>query len=91
MKTAPFTPEEVANLQAYQNAGIFHPFTCGNEKCRADLVPTTNGWICPRDGCGYTQNWAHEFMMDGSATRQKELWDAAIAQAEAEAGQDPAD
>lgn len=26
-----------------------------------NLVATENGWICPV--CGYTQNWAHLFMM----------------------------
>lgn len=70
--TAPWTPEEVEALNAYQEGGWFHPFTCG--RCRdADprwpspdehlLVATEAGWICPT--CDYTQDWAHEFMFTG--------------------------
>jgi hypothetical protein len=66
---APFTPEQVRNLFAYQQAGRFHPFTCGN---RGDgkhyengidlggLIPTVRGWVCMY--CDYKQDWAHEFM-----------------------------
>jgi hypothetical protein len=67
--TNPFTPEQVAEMEKYQRAGEFHPFTCGN---RGDgkhgdidgdtgiLVPTVRGWICRY--CDYTQGWAHPFM-----------------------------
>jgi hypothetical protein len=73
--TAPWTLEEVAALNDYQQNGRFHPFTCGND--RSDdvhvayaalhrdrdlglLVATAGGWHCPV--CGYFQNWAHDFM-----------------------------
>lgn len=60
MLKAPWTDEQVDHLNAFQRSGAFHPFTCG--KCRNDLVATTGGWICPTTDCGYTQDWAHEFM-----------------------------
>ncbi len=74
---APFTPEQVANLNAYQAARRFHPFTCGGDRKDADhvayqaqhprqdfgqLVATQQGWECPVPGCTYTQDWAHGFM-----------------------------
>jgi hypothetical protein len=69
---APFTPEQVANLEVFQRSGTMHPFTCAN---RGDgkhgnvdgdtgmLVPTVRGWICRY--CDYTQEWAHAFMARG--------------------------
>lgn len=69
MIKAPWTDEQVKNLNEFQQCGVCHPFTCGGKKdgkdCRADLVATKDGWICP-DGCGYKQDWAHESMADGS-------------------------
>lgn len=65
--TAPWTAEQVDSLNDYQQSGAFHPFTCGNDQCRAanrsPLTATPHGWVHP---CGYTQNWAHTFMADGS-------------------------
>jgi len=67
---APWTPGEVAKLAEWQNCGWVHPFTCG--ACRdtlgtdgneRKLVPTVRGWECPT--CDYTQNWCHQFMLDG--------------------------
>lgn len=69
---APFTDEQVKNLNAFQKAGYFHPFTCG--KCSCDLVATKDGWICPTEGCGYTQDWAHGFM--GSSRAMEILADS---------------
>lgn len=75
---APWTDEQVKNLNEFQTEGYMHPFTCGGKKdgkdCRSVLVATKDGWICP-DGCGYTQNWAHSFMLDGSYMKsQKETF-----------------
>lgn len=64
MKKAPWTPEEVVSLNGYQESGVFHPFTCGNDACRRDLIATEKGWIC--EGCLYTQDWAHLFMLNDS-------------------------
>lgn len=72
--TAPFTPEQVANLNNYQQSNVGHPFTCGNpDKTNEDhpdgnrgaLVATIKGWICPF--CLYTQDWAHAGMADARA------------------------
>lgn len=68
---APFTPEQVRQLDEWQHRADVHPFTCGN---RADgkhppestyrdhgaLRATVRGWICAY--CDYTQGWAHDFM-----------------------------
>ena len=53
---APWTDDQVATLNTYQQCGHFHPYTCGI--CRADLVATNDGWRCPADGCNYVQHWA---------------------------------
>lgn len=61
-----WTDEQVAELNKYQEAHEFHPYTCGNRndgnhKERFGdlgvLVATNYGWMCP--DCDYTQNWAH--------------------------------
>lgn len=59
---APFDEETINKLNIWQNRIDVHPLTCGNENCRAVLVATTKRWICP--ACNYTQNWAHDFMLD---------------------------
>lgn len=64
MITAPWTPDQVAALNEFQHLGQFHPFTCGNSshmEVSPVLVATVEGWQCP-SGCGYTQDWAPEFM-----------------------------
>lgn len=86
---APFTPDQVANLNEYQRSGTAHPFTCGSGnrldeahlvamRARGDhdagvLVAAEDGWHCPAVGCGYTQAWAHTGMADGT-------WVAALRQ-----------
>lgn len=65
----PWTPDQIKNLNEFQANRHMHPFTCGTAGCRADLVATAEGWTCP-NGCGYTQNWAHDFMLDGSWHKQ---------------------
>lgn len=65
---APWTEEQVINLNDYQKAGVMHPFTCANRgkdghSLFSTLIANTDGWNCPE--CDYTQNWAHDFMVDG--------------------------
>lgn len=65
MINAPFTPDQVTNLNRFQNRDDIHPFTCPGERleCERDrrLIATEDGWICP---CGeYQQLWAHEMMV----------------------------
>lgn len=70
LRRAPWTTEQVAALNRWQ-AGPMHPFTCfnwgdGSHRWATDLgvlVATEQGWVCP--DCNYTQDWAHEFMLDG--------------------------
>lgn len=70
---APWTPEQVANLNEWQEAGYVHPFTCGNDDlhdydsfmANKVLKATEQGWVCPNPNCGYTQDWAHDFMAEG--------------------------
>ena len=68
--TAPWTEEQVKNLNDFQMNSCCHPFTCGDDDCRKDdrspLTATVNGWTHP---CGYTQDWAHAGMADGSWRR----------------------
>lgn len=67
---APFTQEQVDGLNRWQAAGTVHPFTCGNrsghpmdpEGDYGVLVATPEGWVCRH--CDYTQNFAHDFMVD---------------------------
>lgn len=64
--TAPFSPPQIYELHRWQTAGWVHPFTCGGEHDpQVVLMPVRKGWICPA-GCGYTQDWAHAMMADGS-------------------------
>lgn len=73
---APFTNEQVDNLNRFQRFGIFHPFTCGNDDHEGNdrtLVATTEGWVCPKDGCGYTQKWAHGFMSEFTQKEEDEV------------------
>lgn len=63
--TAPFTPEQVVNLNRWQESGVVHPFTCGSEgkhEGHVSLVATESGWVCPK--CDYQQSWAHDFMAE---------------------------
>ncbi len=65
--SAPFTQQQVDNINAYQNSGFIHPLTCAGGSgvdCpsgeQQKLIATTNGMVCP--GCGGVQvdvpsNW----------------------------------
>lgn len=54
--TAPWSPEQVAQLSAYQRGGYGHPYTCGTDSKHPKLVPSKMGWHCV--ACDYTQDWA---------------------------------
>lgn len=69
MITIPWTDEQVAALNGFQRANVFHPFTCEyrSDHNMADggiLIATTGGFVCPYPSCEYTQHWAHELMAD---------------------------
>lgn len=61
---APWSTEQVANLNEFQSLALMHPFTCG--QCRADLRATEDGWVCDHCGGGVVQDWAWDHMADGS-------------------------
>lgn len=61
---APFTPEQVRALNAYQHSQRHHPFTCINRhdsEAERILVADSDGWHCPT--CDYRQTWAHPSMV----------------------------
>lgn len=60
---APWTKEQVKELNKFQANRKFHPFTCPNDHGHDErtLIAVCEGWKCPH--CDYTQDWAHHFMM----------------------------
>lgn len=68
MALAPFTLDQACSLNAYQRAGMFHPYTCGADSTHPPLVAVVDaGWVC--ETCGYTQNYALTWMADWSWQR----------------------
>ena len=68
---APFTEEQVENLNLYQISGVFHPFTSWGEvhsgkPGRTMLIATQQQWVCPDKNCDYTQDWVHSSMTNRS-------------------------
>lgn len=65
---APFTQQQAARMNAYQEMGIYHPYTCpqrgdGKHTTRNGvLLATTAGWICL--DCPYVQETVHEYVID---------------------------
>lgn len=64
---APWTAEQVTALNAFQQRGGMHPFTCGGDHAPGSpaLVAYADGWRCPQpygEACDYRQDWAHAFM-----------------------------
>lgn len=63
-----WSDETVAALKEYQESGVFHPYTCGNDSRHRELEPTKFGWKCL--DCDYTQNWFHSASADLENTRR---------------------
>lgn len=63
MVEAPWTPDQVASLSAYQACQYVHPFTGerGPNGEEIVLIATSGGWI-ERSGGPIVQTWAHDFM-----------------------------
>lgn len=65
---APFTDEQVAILNAYQQRDDVHPYTCeawhGEPAERRNLVATKDGWRCRH--CTYRQDWAHSIHFEAA-------------------------
>ena len=66
---APWTPEQVAALNRFQQYGGMHPFTCGRDHHGTNVVlmARPDGWHCSDPACGYRQDWAHAFMANPDA------------------------
>jgi len=60
---APFQPDQIDAINAYQQSRRFHPFTCQTGD-RGVLAATTQGLVCPY--CDYTQTWVYAWMADGT-------------------------
>ena len=66
MIKAPWTLEQVKNLEDYQNNGKVHQFTGKDSKGKkVNLIPTVDGWIAEPNGI-IIQNWCHHFMCNKS-------------------------
>lgn len=68
---APFTAQQVVELNRYQKDGATHPLTCGRRRTDAEhldgegvLEAYTGGMRCPY--CDYTQTYAFAFMLERS-------------------------
>jgi hypothetical protein len=76
----PFTPEQVASLNAYQESELVRPYTCGSPDCPslnwgAESLPMagdTNGLHCIEPGCRYVQFWVHDRAADWSWRRRED-------------------
>jgi hypothetical protein len=64
---APWSEETVRALNAFQQSGRWHPFTCQEDRHavggdgvmpRPVLVATPSGWSCSDPGCDQDQHWA---------------------------------
>lgn len=74
--TAPWTAEQVANLNEYQRCGMAHPYTAGhrNEDGSAiKFIATPGGWV-EREGGSVVQTWAHENIAAGEFIRSWGEW-----------------
>lgn len=59
---APWTQQQVDDLNAAQGSGYLHPYTCPGDldtcHLHRELIATVEGWVC---GCDkYRQTWAFE-------------------------------
>lgn len=66
---APWTPEQVHALNAFQSGSGMHPFACGRDHGghHVTLIARADGWHCSAPPCDYRQDWALRFMADPSA------------------------
>lgn len=62
---APFSPDQVRWINAYQDSGAFHPLTCLKPHRDRNLIAQTDGLICPNHPqCDYIQTWVPDFACD---------------------------
>lgn len=62
-----WTDDQFASVRDYQDAGRWHPYTCGGGggPCSGvSLEIRPDGMHCP--SCERVQTWVHDFVLDGS-------------------------
>ena len=64
---APWTDQEVNNINDFQRSNWFHGFTCPSlaHTSHVDLIAGNDALHCSDPHCDYTQTWVHEFMASG--------------------------
>ncbi len=68
---APWTAEQVKNLEEWQDTPLVHPFTWDKDvngfslDGHTNLIPTKDGWRVKLKG-PVVEDWAWDFMLDGS-------------------------
>jgi hypothetical protein len=68
---APWTDDQIASLNAYQNSGKMHPFTGRRaDGSKTILIATTDGWVGVING-PILQTWAWLWMADWAWCRGK--------------------
>lgn len=77
---APWTPEQVEALNAFQRYGGAHPLTCGGEHAPGSpaLIAYTDGWRCPQpygESCDYRQDWAYACMLEAAPSGMQRVID----------------
>jgi hypothetical protein len=73
MPEAPWTDEQVANLNRWQKEGYVHEYTCPRAHrpySSRVLIARNDGWHCP--SCDYTQTWAHSIAVTEGPPLQNE-------------------
>lgn len=61
---APWTDEQVKNLNIYQKSGRMHPYTDYlDDGTKIDLIATKDGWV-KTEGGPVCQTWAHDWSAD---------------------------
>jgi hypothetical protein len=71
---APWTDEQVKNLEEWQDSPLVHPFTWDKDvngfslEGHVNLLPTKQGWRVKLKG-PVVEDWAWDFMLDGSCLK----------------------
>lgn len=76
--SAPWTDEQIRALEAWQELGHVHPYTCPADDHHGhsvSLVPTTDGWVCPvAEPRRVVQAWAYHQTLDQSLHPSAPSW-----------------
>ena len=65
---APFKDQTMQHFEKYQNAGVFHPYTC--ETCKPGILKIKESCLyCP--DCDYTQTWINQLPEESILDEQR--------------------